>query len=157
MTDAKKVVILCGPTQYWTELSKAYKKQGMIWSSISLIIGLGLIIWGLSSHLNLTDTTNVTNTFQKYLIVGVATSIGFYLLSKGVKNINSLIGIRQKIKGVGYMNKTDIAMTLYVIVLITATFVSYKYGSTMIKKTGLFLPQAIIAGTINLSLGLLAL
>jgi hypothetical protein len=61
------------------------------------------------------------------------------------------------IKGVGYMNKIDIAMTLYVIVLITATFVSYKYGSTMIKKTGLFLPQAIIAGTINLSLGLLAL
>ncbi|MBH9968889.1 hypothetical protein I5074_21525 [Bacillus enclensis] len=37
------------------------------------------------SHLNLTDTTNVTNTLQKYLIVGVATSIGFYLLSQGVK------------------------------------------------------------------------
>ncbi|WP_324744913.1 MULTISPECIES: DUF6161 domain-containing protein [Rossellomorea] len=38
---------LSGPTQYWTELSKTYKTQGIIWSSISLIIGLGLglIIW----------------------------------------------------------------------------------------------------------------
>jgi hypothetical protein len=55
------------------------------------------------------------------------------------------------------VNKIDIAMPIYVSVLIAATFVSYKYGSTMIRKTGLFLPQAIIAGTINLSLGLLAL
>jgi hypothetical protein len=55
------------------------------------------------------------------------------------------------------VNKIDIAMAIYVSVLIAATFVSYKYGSTMIRKTGLFLPQAIIAGTINLSLGLLAL
>ncbi|WP_404458980.1 DUF6161 domain-containing protein [Sutcliffiella horikoshii] len=78
---------LSGPTQYWTELSKTYKKQGIIWSVISLIIGLGLgcIIWKLSLHLNLTDTTNVANTLQKYLIVAVATSIGFYLLSQGVK------------------------------------------------------------------------
>jgi Family of unknown function (DUF6161) len=37
------------------------------------------------SHLNHTDTTNVTNTLQKCLIVGVAASIGFYLLSQGVK------------------------------------------------------------------------
>ncbi|MHA7138644.1 DUF6161 domain-containing protein [Rossellomorea arthrocnemi] len=78
---------LSGPTQYWTELSQTYKRQGIIWSVISLLIGFGLgsIIWTLSSHLNLTDTTNVTNTLQKYLIVGVATSIGFYLLSQGVK------------------------------------------------------------------------
>jgi hypothetical protein len=60
MTDAKKVVILCGPTQYWTELSKTYKKQGMIWSSISLftwgvneflflgglVLGVGLLVVG---------------------------------------------------------------------------------------------------------------
>ncbi|WP_078557120.1 DUF6161 domain-containing protein [Bacillus alkalicellulosilyticus] len=78
---------LSGPTQYWNELSKTYKKQGIIWSIISLIIGIGLgfIIWGLSLHLNLSDTTDVTNTLQKYLIVAVATSIGFYLLSQGVK------------------------------------------------------------------------
>ncbi|MEI5907964.1 hypothetical protein WAK64_12950 [Bacillus spongiae] len=55
------------------------------------------------------------------------------------------------------MNKIDIAMILYVIVLITATSVSYQYGSSMIRKTGLFLPQAIISATINLSFGLLAL
>lgn len=55
------------------------------------------------------------------------------------------------------MNKIDIAMTLYVIVLIAATFISYKYGSTMIRKTGLFLTQVIIASTINLSIGLLVL
>jgi hypothetical protein len=61
------------------------------------------------------------------------------------------------IKGVGYVNKIDIAMTLYVIVLIAVTFVSYRFGSKMIRKTGIFLPQAIIACTINLSLGLLAL
>ncbi|KQL19934.1 hypothetical protein LIS82_16330 [Cytobacillus solani] len=34
-----------------------------------------------------------------------------------------------------------------------ALFISFKYGSAMIKKTGLFLPQALIAGTINLALG----
>jgi hypothetical protein len=41
--------------------------------------------------------------------------------------------------------------------LIAATFVSFKYGSTMIRKTGLFLPHALIAGTINLGLGLFAI
>jgi hypothetical protein len=51
------------------------------------------------------------------------------------------------------MNKIDIAMTIYVIFMIMATFLSVIYGSTMIKKTGLFLPQTLIAGTINLALG----
>ncbi|GEN35876.1 hypothetical protein [Aneurinibacillus danicus] len=51
------------------------------------------------------------------------------------------------------MNKIDIAMTIYVIFMMIATSISVKYGSTMIKKTGLFLPQTLIAGTINLALG----
>ena len=55
------------------------------------------------------------------------------------------------------MNKIDVAMTIYFVFMIVATFVSFKYGSTMIRKTGLFLPQAIIAGTINLTLGLFAI
>lgn len=55
------------------------------------------------------------------------------------------------------MSKIDIAMTLYVIFMVVATFVSFKYGSIMIRKTGLFIPQALISGTINLALGVLAI
>ncbi|WP_121661941.1 hypothetical protein [Metabacillus litoralis] len=55
------------------------------------------------------------------------------------------------------MNEIDIAMTIYIIYMIVATFVSFKYGSTMIRKTGLFLPQTLIAGTINLALGVCAI
>jgi hypothetical protein len=51
------------------------------------------------------------------------------------------------------MNEIDIAMIIYVIFMLLANFVSFKYGSTMIRKTGLFLPQTLIAGTINLVLG----
>jgi len=59
--------------------------------------------------------------------------------------------------GVNHMNEIDVAMTIYVVFMIVVSFVSFKYGSTMIKKTGLFLPQAIIAGTINFTLGLFAI
>ncbi|WP_010171229.1 hypothetical protein [Bacillus coahuilensis] len=55
------------------------------------------------------------------------------------------------------MSEIDIAMTIYIIFMIVATLISFKYGSTMIKKTGLFLPQALIAGTINLALGVFAI
>jgi hypothetical protein len=55
------------------------------------------------------------------------------------------------------MNKMDIAMFIYIFFMIFATFVSFKYGSTMIRKTGLFLPQVLIAGTINLTLGVIAI
>jgi hypothetical protein len=51
----------------------------------------------------------------------------------------------------------DFAITIYIIFMVGATFVSFKYGSTMIRKTGLFLSQALIAGTINLALGVLAI
>lgn len=55
------------------------------------------------------------------------------------------------------MSEIDIAITIYIIFMIVATFVSFKYGSTMIRKTGLFLPKALIAGTINLALGVFAI
>ncbi|MFZ3579737.1 hypothetical protein [Virgibacillus sp. DJP39] len=55
------------------------------------------------------------------------------------------------------MSGIDIAMAIYVIFMIVATFVSFKYASTMIRKTGLFLPQTLIAGTINLGLGVFAI
>ncbi|MCD5324395.1 MULTISPECIES: hypothetical protein [Pontibacillus] len=55
------------------------------------------------------------------------------------------------------MSKLDIAMIIYIIFMIVATFVSFKYGSTMIKKKGLFLPSTLIAGTINLVLGVFAI
>lgn len=58
---------------------------------------------------------------------------------------------------VNYMNEIDVAMTIYIAFMIATTFVSFKYGSIMIRKTGIFLPQAIIAGTINLTLGLFAI
>lgn len=51
------------------------------------------------------------------------------------------------------MNEVDIAVTIYVIFMFVATFGSYKYGSIMIRKTGLFIPQSLIAGIINLVLG----
>ncbi|SES17840.1 hypothetical protein SAMN04487944_1224 [Gracilibacillus ureilyticus] len=51
------------------------------------------------------------------------------------------------------MNKIDIVMMIYVTFMILATVISVKYGSAMIKKTGLFLPQTLIAGTVNLVLG----
>ena len=55
------------------------------------------------------------------------------------------------------MNGIDIAAIMYVVFMAAATFVSFKYGSTMIRKTGLFLPNVLMAGTINLILGVLAI
>jgi hypothetical protein len=55
------------------------------------------------------------------------------------------------------MSEIDIAMIIYIIFMIVSTFVSFKYGSTMIRKTGLFLPQTLISGTINLALGVFAI
>ncbi|MGE8081423.1 hypothetical protein [Peribacillus loiseleuriae] len=55
------------------------------------------------------------------------------------------------------MNEIDIALTIYVIFMIIASFVSFKYGSFMIRKTGLFLPNSLIAGTLNLVIGILVI
>lgn len=54
-------------------------------------------------------------------------------------------------------NEIDIVMIIYVIFMIVATFSSFKYGSIMIKKTGLFLPQVLISGSINLALSVFAI
>jgi hypothetical protein len=61
------------------------------------------------------------------------------------------------LNGVNYLNEIDVAMTIYIVFMIATSFVSYKYGSTMIRKTGIFLTQAIIAGTINFTLSLFAI
>lgn len=54
-------------------------------------------------------------------------------------------------------NEIDIVMIIYVIFMIVATLSSIKYGSTMIRKTGLFLPQVLISVSINLALDVLAI
>lgn len=54
-------------------------------------------------------------------------------------------------------NEIDIVMIIYVIFMIVATLSSIKYGSTMIRKTGLFLPQVLISGSINLAIDVLAI
>ncbi|KGP91232.1 hypothetical protein N780_08425 [Pontibacillus chungwhensis BH030062] len=55
------------------------------------------------------------------------------------------------------MTEVDSAMTLYILFMIIATFVSFTYGSIMIRKTGLFQQGVLIAGTLNFLLGLGAL
>ncbi|QDP41000.1 hypothetical protein [Radiobacillus deserti] len=55
------------------------------------------------------------------------------------------------------MSEIDIAMIIYFIFMIVATLVSFTYGSTMIRKTGLFFPQVLIAGAINLAVGVFAI
>lgn len=46
------------------------------------------------------------------------------------------------------MGETDIAFTIYIVIMVLGFIVGYRYGSYMIRKTGLFLPQSFIAGTI---------
>ncbi|MDG5789237.1 hypothetical protein QA612_17395 [Evansella sp. AB-P1] len=48
------------------------------------------------------------------------------------------------------MTETDVVMTIYVVLITVAFVISLKFASTTIQKTGTFLPQAIIAGTLNL-------
>ncbi|RBW67482.1 hypothetical protein [Bacillus taeanensis] len=55
------------------------------------------------------------------------------------------------------MSERDLAIGAYAIFIIVSFFVSYKYGTFMIKKTGLFFTQVFIAVTINIALGMLAL
>ncbi|GGD13270.1 hypothetical protein [Pontibacillus salipaludis] len=55
------------------------------------------------------------------------------------------------------MNQVDIAMAIYIVFMIGATFISFTYGSTMIKRTGFFQQAVFIAGTINFLLGLCAI
>ena len=47
----------------------------------------------------------------------------------------------------------DIALTIYVAFMVVSLIICYAFGSKMIKKTGLFGTQTIIASTLNLLLG----
>lgn len=55
------------------------------------------------------------------------------------------------------MGKYDIAITIYIIIMVIGFFISYKYGSFMIRKTGLFFPQLFIAGAIITVIDVLAI
>src|SRR5690606_40909029 len=61
------------------------------------------------------------------------------------------------IEGVDILSENDIVLTVYIIFMVLALVVSIKYASIMMKKTGLFLPQVIIAGTIHFVLGVIAI
>ncbi|ADU28910.1 hypothetical protein [Evansella cellulosilytica] len=53
------------------------------------------------------------------------------------------------------MTEADIVFIIYILIIILAFFVSIKFAEVMIKKTGLFFAQAIIAGSLNLLLNVL--
>ncbi|MFZ3579489.1 hypothetical protein [Virgibacillus sp. DJP39] len=55
------------------------------------------------------------------------------------------------------MSGIDIAMVFYVIFMIGSATGCIFYGSFMMRETGSFLQQMLIAGTINLSLGIFAI
>nr|WP_144924868.1 hypothetical protein [Paenibacillus bovis] len=55
------------------------------------------------------------------------------------------------------MSEYDIVLTIYIIFMVLSLVLSIKYASIMMKKTGLFLPQVIIAGTIHFVLGVIAI
>ncbi|WP_280771592.1 hypothetical protein [Salipaludibacillus daqingensis] len=49
------------------------------------------------------------------------------------------------------------ALAIYAFIIVLGFYVSLKYGSLMIKKTGFVLAQSIVAATINLVIGILAM
>lgn len=55
------------------------------------------------------------------------------------------------------MGEIDIAFTIYVFIIALAFLVGYRYSSYMIRKTGLFLPQTFIAGTIIIAIDIIAI
>jgi hypothetical protein len=50
------------------------------------------------------------------------------------------------------MNYNDIAMVIYIFLMVIAFFISYKYASFMIRKTGLFFAYSFIATMMNFML-----
>ncbi len=55
------------------------------------------------------------------------------------------------------MGEVDIALTVYIVIMLIGFFISFKYGSYMIRKTGLFFPQALIAGTMIVAIDIIAI
>ncbi|KEF37111.1 hypothetical protein M670_03704 [Schinkia azotoformans MEV2011] len=55
------------------------------------------------------------------------------------------------------MGEVDTAFTIYIVIMLVGFFISYKYSSYMIRKTGLFFPQAFIAGTMIIAIDVIAI
>jgi hypothetical protein len=55
------------------------------------------------------------------------------------------------------LENSDIALTIYVAFMVISLIICYGFASKMIKKTGLFGTQTIIASTLNLLLGVCAI
>src|SRR5690606_42121326 len=61
------------------------------------------------------------------------------------------------VEGVDILSEYDIVLTIYIIFMVLSLVLSIKYASIMMKKTGLFLPQVVIAGMIHFVLGVIAI
>lgn len=55
------------------------------------------------------------------------------------------------------MNGADKALLVFIIIFMISFLTSYKYGYYMISRTGLFFAHVMIAGTIHISIGIMAL
>lgn len=55
------------------------------------------------------------------------------------------------------MGEVDIAFTIYIVVILVCFLISYNYGSYLLRKTGLFFPPAIIAGTMIVAIDIIAI
>lgn len=55
------------------------------------------------------------------------------------------------------LENVDRALTIYVAFMVVSLIICYGFGSKMIKKTGVFGAQTIIASTLNLLLGVCAI
>ncbi|WP_246944866.1 hypothetical protein [Bacillus pinisoli] len=55
------------------------------------------------------------------------------------------------------MNGLNLAMFVYIGSMLFAIFLSFKYGSFMIRKTRMFLPQALIAWSLYFTFCLVAI
>ncbi|WP_349410030.1 hypothetical protein [Pseudalkalibacillus sp. SCS-8] len=55
------------------------------------------------------------------------------------------------------MSGMDLGLIVYIVSLIGGFFVSYKYGSFMIRKTGLFVPQTFISCAMVIAIDVVAI
>lgn len=81
----------------------------------------------------------------------------FLLYKQNYRKKYCIIMGKVSIEGVDILSEYDIVLTVYIIFMVLALVVSIKYASIMMKKTGLFLAQVIIAGTIHFVLGVIAI
>lgn len=55
------------------------------------------------------------------------------------------------------MGEVDIAFTIYIVILLISFLIGYKYGSYLIRKTGLFFSPVFIAGTLIIAIDIIAI